>query len=86
MIHPRYVPPGIVACQAVDPPAKAYPIAWEIPVDDVFLDGMKLPRSQLSSSNISLSALIDTVRHPQSYLIDVPNNFFLGQFTDSRSA
>ncbi|KIK43110.1 hypothetical protein CY34DRAFT_82376 [Suillus luteus UH-Slu-Lm8-n1] len=44
----------------VDPPAQAYPIAWEIPVDDVFLDGMKLPRSQLSSSNISLSALIDT--------------------------
>jgi phytepsin len=74
MIRSRYVPPGSVARQAVDSPAKAYPIAWEIPVDDVFLDGMKLPRSQLSSSNISLSALIDTVRRLQSYLIDVPNN------------
>lgn len=48
MIRSRYVPPGSVARQAVDSPAKAYPIAWEIPVDDVFLDGMKLPRSQLS--------------------------------------
>jgi phytepsin len=74
MIRSRYVPPGSVVRQAVDSPAKAYPIAWEIPVDDVFLDGMKLPRSQLSSSNISLSALIDTVRRLQSYLIDVPNN------------
>jgi len=40
---------------------KVYPIAWEIPIDDVFLDGHKLPRSSLSSPNISLSALLDTV-------------------------
>lgn len=31
-----------------DDSLEAYPIAWDIPVDDVFLDGMKLPRSQLS--------------------------------------
>lgn len=44
-----------------DSPNEIYPIAWEIPLDDVYLDGQKLPRSTLSSSNISLSALIDTV-------------------------
>ncbi|KAF9223072.1 acid protease [Gyrodon lividus] len=43
-----------------DAPGEVYPIAWEIPVDDVYFDGVKLPRSQLSSPNISLSALIDT--------------------------
>ncbi|KAL4063845.1 aspartic peptidase domain-containing protein [Scleroderma citrinum] len=43
-----------------DVPDENYPIAWEIPVDDVYFDGVKLPRSQLSASNISLSALIDT--------------------------
>ena len=41
---------------------EVYPIAWEIPIDDVFLDGCKIPRSSLSSPNISLSALLDTVR------------------------
>ncbi|KAF8839048.1 acid protease [Paxillus ammoniavirescens] len=43
-----------------DAPGEVYPIAWEIPVDDVYFDGIKLPRSTLSSPNISLSALIDT--------------------------
>lgn len=38
-----------------------YPIAWEVFVDDVFLDGEKLPRSTLSPPSIALSALIDTV-------------------------
>ena len=38
-----------------------YPLAWEVALDDVYLDGVKLPRSTLSSSSISLSALIDTV-------------------------
>ncbi|KIJ62345.1 hypothetical protein HYDPIDRAFT_94748 [Hydnomerulius pinastri MD-312] len=43
-----------------DAPKEVYPIAWEIPLDEVYFDGVKLPRSQLSSPAISLSALIDT--------------------------
>ena len=39
---------------------EVYPIAWEIPIEDVFLDRRKLPRSSLSSPNITLSALLDT--------------------------
>lgn len=38
-----------------------YPLVWEIAIDDVFFDGVKLPRSTLSPSTISLSALVDTV-------------------------
>ncbi|KAG2114437.1 aspartic peptidase domain-containing protein [Suillus cothurnatus] len=60
-----------------DASLEAYPIAWEIPVDDVFLDGVKLPRSQLSSSNISLSALIDTgnslIRGPPDVISYIQN-------------
>ncbi|KAF7377383.1 Peptidase A1 domain-containing protein [Mycena sanguinolenta] len=41
-------------------PNETYPIAWEIFIDDVFLDGARLPRSNLSSSSIALSGLIDT--------------------------
>lgn len=44
-----------------DSPNEVYPLAWEIPLDDVYFDGQKLQRSTLSSSDISLSALIDTV-------------------------
>ncbi|KDQ51867.1 hypothetical protein JAAARDRAFT_40697 [Jaapia argillacea MUCL 33604] len=44
----------------VDSPKEVYPIAWEVPLDDVYLDGHKLPRSNLSAPNITLSALIDT--------------------------
>ncbi|KAH9837973.1 acid protease [Rhodofomes roseus] len=43
-----------------DSPAEVYPLVWEIAVDDVYFDGVKLPRSILSSPAISLSALIDT--------------------------
>jgi phytepsin len=46
-------------------PNELYPITWEIPLDDVYLDGQKLPRSSLSPSNISLTALVDTVSHSQ---------------------
>ncbi|KAI0029598.1 aspartic peptidase domain-containing protein [Vararia minispora EC-137] len=53
-------------------PHELYPLAWEIPVDDVYLDGQKLPRSNLSSSTLALTALIDTgsslVRGPQDVL------------------
>ncbi|KAJ7182951.1 aspartic peptidase domain-containing protein [Mycena crocata] len=43
-----------------DSPDETYPIAWELFIDDIFLDGVVLPRSNLSSSNIRLSALLDT--------------------------
>ena len=43
-----------------DSPGEVYPVAWEVPIDDVWLDGQVLPRSSLSAANISLSALIDT--------------------------
>ncbi|KAL0581265.1 hypothetical protein V5O48_000748 [Marasmius crinis-equi] len=43
-----------------DSTGERYPIAWEVPLDDVYLDGEKLPRSTLASSDISFSALLDT--------------------------
>lgn len=50
-------------------PNEVYPLVWEIAVDDVWFDGNKLARSTLSSSSITLSALIDTgsslIRGPQ---------------------
>ncbi|TFK91305.1 acid protease [Polyporus arcularius HHB13444] len=50
-------------------PNEVYPLVWEIPVDDVYFDGVKLPRSALSPRSISLSALVDTgnslIRGPQ---------------------
>lgn len=44
-----------------DTPNEVYPLVWEIPLDDVWFNGVKLDRSKLSPANISLSALIDTV-------------------------
>ncbi|KZT71082.1 acid protease [Daedalea quercina L-15889] len=41
-------------------PEEVYPLVWEIEVDDVYFDDVKLPRSTLSSPAISLSALVDT--------------------------
>ncbi|KZW00274.1 acid protease [Exidia glandulosa HHB12029] len=37
-----------------------YPLAWEIPLDDVYLDGKLLPRTNLTSTSISITALVDT--------------------------
>ncbi|KAJ7489027.1 aspartic peptidase domain-containing protein [Mycena latifolia] len=51
--------PGALLAPA-NSPNETYPIAWELFVDDVYLDGARLPRSNLSSSNIKLSALVDT--------------------------
>jgi hypothetical protein len=52
---------------------QVYPYTWEVFLDDVFLDGVRLPRSQLSTPDIQLSALIDTVRfiylYPVSWLL-----------------
>lgn len=45
-----------------DSPDELYPVTWEIPLDDVYLDGIKLARSALTPK-ISLSALLDTVRN-----------------------
>ena len=38
-----------------------YPFTWEVPLENVYLDGVKLPLSTLSSPFISLSGLIDNV-------------------------
>ncbi|TCD60835.1 hypothetical protein EIP91_009424 [Steccherinum ochraceum] len=55
-----------------DAPSEVYPLVWEIPLDDVYFNGVKLGRSKLSPANISLSALIDTgnslIRGPQDVL------------------
>lgn len=55
-----------------DSPNEVYPIAWEVAVDDVYFDGRKLPRSALATSNITLSALLDTgnslIRGPRDVL------------------
>ncbi|KAJ3735466.1 aspartic peptidase domain-containing protein [Lentinula guzmanii] len=37
-----------------------YPITWEITIDDVYLDGRKLPRSTLVDPTIGVTGLIDT--------------------------
>ncbi|KAL6302937.1 aspartic peptidase domain-containing protein [Sparassis latifolia] len=78
--HLRWVPVrGYSADEGGLPPApeapnEIYPLLWEIPIDDVYFDGTKLPRSTLSAPSISLSALMDTgnslIRGPQ----DVVNN------------
>ncbi|RDB16465.1 Pepsin A [Hypsizygus marmoreus] len=43
-----------------DSPSEEYPITWEIFIDDVYLDGERLPRSTLSPPATTLSALVDT--------------------------
>ena len=40
---------------------QVYPIAWEVMIDDVYFNGERLPRSNISFPFIQLSALIDTV-------------------------
>ncbi|OSC98888.1 acid protease [Trametes coccinea BRFM310] len=65
-----------VAQGGLPPPPYAsneiYPLAWEVPMDEVYFDGVKLPRSTLSPPSISLSALVDTgnslMRGPQDVL------------------
>ncbi|KAJ6481460.1 aspartic peptidase domain-containing protein [Mycena vitilis] len=60
-----------------DSPNETYPIAWEIFIDDVFLDGVRLPRSNLSSPKIQLSGLIDTgnslIRGPADVVSTINN-------------
>lgn len=40
---------------------QVYPFTWEIMIDNVFLDGVPLPMSNLTPPGINVSALIDTV-------------------------
>ncbi|EMD32366.1 hypothetical protein CERSUDRAFT_161745 [Gelatoporia subvermispora B] len=65
---------GYTSAQGGLPPSRAtpnevYPLVWEIPMDNVYFDGVKLPRSSMSDMTISLSALLDTgnslIRGPQ---------------------
>lgn len=63
-VHLREYPNQLTV--APPDPNELYPLAWEIPLDDVYLDGQKLPRSTLSPSDISLTALVDTVGHPHN--------------------
>ncbi|KIY47720.1 acid protease, partial [Fistulina hepatica ATCC 64428] len=57
-----------------DSPNEVYPITWELFVDSVYLDNEMLPTSNLSS-NISLSALLDTgnslLRGPKDVVADI---------------
>jgi len=60
-------------------PNEVYPLRWEVPLDAVYLDGQKLPDTNLTGEGIkskSLSALIDSgnslLRGPQ----DVVNSIF----------
>ncbi|KAF8483152.1 aspartic peptidase domain-containing protein [Gautieria morchelliformis] len=52
----------------INSPTDTYPIAWEVPIDGVFLDGQRLPDSTLSP-NVAVTALVDTgnslIRGPQ---------------------
>ncbi|KAF8628547.1 hypothetical protein AX15_003827 [Amanita polypyramis BW_CC] len=61
----------------VESPNEVYPIAWEVFLDDVYLDDEKLPRSELASPNITLSALVDTgnsiIRGPPDIVSYVTN-------------
>ena len=56
-------------------------------IDNVYLDGQKLPTSTLAPSSIGLSALIDTVRWPShfSFIFDLLRNVLPGQLPHSWS-
>lgn len=53
-------------------PNEIYPITWEVAIDDVYFDGLKLSRSSLAASNVTLTALLDTgnalIRGPRDVL------------------
>ncbi|GJJ10881.1 hypothetical protein Clacol_005109 [Clathrus columnatus] len=38
---------------------ETFPVQWEVPIDDVFIDGQRLPQSNLTP-NISLTGLVDS--------------------------
>ncbi|KAJ3824404.1 aspartic peptidase domain-containing protein [Lentinula raphanica] len=57
-----------------------YPIAWEIPIDDVYLDGQKLPRSSMVDPDIGMTGLIDTgsslIRGPPDVIRYMKNSIY----------
>ncbi|KAF9531489.1 aspartic peptidase domain-containing protein [Crepidotus variabilis] len=59
-----------------DSPNEEYPVTWEINIDDVYLDGVKLPRSTIAPASLGYSALVDTgnslIRGPED-LVDYIN-------------
>ncbi|EAU86678.2 hypothetical protein CC1G_07336 [Coprinopsis cinerea okayama7 len=68
-----YAEGGLPAPQ--NSPLEEYPIAWEVMIDDVYLNGEKLPRSTLSPPSIQLSALVDTgnslIRGPEDVVSEI---------------
>jgi len=61
----------------IDSPTDTYPIAWEVPIDNVYIDGQLLPTSTLSP-NVSVTALVDTgnsiVRGPKDVVDTLMNS------------
>ncbi|KAH8088925.1 acid protease [Cristinia sonorae] len=59
----------------IETPEEVYPLVWEIPMEDVWFNGVKLQRSKLAPPNITLSALIDTgnslIRGPQDVISEI---------------
>ncbi|KAF9500304.1 acid protease [Pleurotus eryngii] len=68
----------------VDSPFETYPMTWEVFMDDVYFDGVKLPRSALPSPNVQLSALIDTgnslIRGPADVVANIFSKLGSNQF------
>ncbi|KAJ8690018.1 hypothetical protein PTI98_012863 [Pleurotus ostreatus] len=68
----------------IDSPFETYPMTWEVFMDDVYFDGVKLPRSALPSPNIQLSALIDTgnslIRGPADVVANIFSKLGSNQF------
>jgi phytepsin len=62
-----------------DSPFETYPFTWEIQIDNVFLDGMKLPQSTLTPSFIGTTALLDTgdplIRGPADVITFINEQF-----------
>ncbi|KAH8090996.1 acid protease [Cristinia sonorae] len=73
-------------------PEEVYPLRWEIPLDAVFLDGQKLPDTNLTGKDVgqkSLSALVDSgnslLRGPQDVVDSVLKTISQQFAADSKS-
>lgn len=40
---------------------QTYPLAWEVPIDGIYIDGIRLPTSALLPNGTGLYAVVDTV-------------------------
>ncbi|KAE9392370.1 acid protease [Gymnopus androsaceus JB14] len=70
------------------PGSEAYPITWEIPIEGVYLDGVKLPDSTLFDvDSIGVTVLVDTgsslIRGPPD-VVEHINNYLRAKKTDSK--